>query len=96
MGLAATLGVGTLVSGGLAAGAFGAHSVFKFEQSITRAAETQQMAQTILSAQGGPFGPSARLLGISSNNNNTAGLTLAAHYAKNRSKRFGVLGLKFL
>jgi hypothetical protein len=82
------------------AGIFGVGAVgygaYKIEQSVARGAEAEQMARMILTAQSGPYGPAGRMMGISSNHNNTAGLTLAAHYARNRSKNFGVLGLKFL
>lgn len=83
-----------------AAGVFGTglvgYGAYRVEQAVARAGEADQMARMILTAQSGPFGPSGRMMGISSNHNNTAGLTLAAHYARNRSKNFGVLGLRFL
>ena len=91
----AVVGVGTLGLGTVGAGIIGL-DLYATQQSMTRAAESEQMSRMILTAQSGPFGPSGRMMGISSNNNNTAGLTLAAHYAKNRNKSFGVLGLKFL
>jgi hypothetical protein len=89
-----TLTGGAVLAGGGLIGT--AYSAYKMEQSAARAGEAGQMARLILTAQSGPFGPSGRAMGMGPNTNNTAGLTLAAHYAKNRGKNFGVLGLKFL
>lgn len=91
--------MGLLTAGTMAGfGTLGATSygAYKFTQSTTRAAEADQMARMILTAQAGPFGPSGKLLGMGANTNNSAGLALAAHYAGNRNKRFGLLGLKYL
>jgi len=81
-------GIGTIGAAG--------YGAYKFEQTVARAAEADQMARMILTAQSGPFGPSGRLVKTGPNMNNTAGLTLAAHYARNRNKRFGLLGLRYL
>ena len=89
-----------LVGGTLALGTVGVGGVgfdtYKMLKATGRAAESEQMSRMIMTAQQGPYGPSGRMRGISSNHNNTAGLTLAAHYARNRKKSFGVLGLRFL
>lgn len=86
---------GTLLAGTLGGGVIG-YEGYRMTREAGRAAESEQMARMILTAQSGPYGAAGRMRGISVNHNNTAGLTLAAHYAKNRSKSFGVLGLKFL
>jgi len=88
-------GAGLLAGAGVmaSAGALTAYSAYKNYVSLQ---EADFMAKAILNAQMGPFGPSAAALGIGPNLNNHAGVALASHYAANRNKKLGVLGLRYL
>lgn len=89
---AGLIGAGTLGVGTVMAANFAHNTARNIGDSIT----SDYMTNLIMRAQGGPFGPSASSMGMKSHNANTAGLTLAAHYARNRNKYFGMMGLRYL
>ena len=91
------LGAGLLVGSSMQWGAASlAWNVPDAFSSYQRASESMVMSRMLLNAQSGPYGPSAASMGMRSGNANTAGLVLAAHYAKNRNKHFGMFGLRYL
>jgi len=88
-------GVGTLGSGVvLTAGTY--MTARHVADQVGEAVTNDYMTNLIMKAQSGPFGPSGAGIGIRSRNQSTAGLTLAAHYARNKNKYFGMMGLRFL
>ena len=88
----AALGAGTLGVGLVHTARF-AHNV---AGEIGNAVTNDYMTNLILKAQAGPLGPSGSGIGMRHHNANTAGLTLAAHYARNRGKYFGLMGMRYL
>jgi len=92
MTAAGLIGAGTLGVGAVMTANFAHNTARNIGDSIA----SDYMTNLIMRAQGGPFGPSAGSMGIRSRSANTAGLTLSAHYARNRNKYFGMMGLRFL
>lgn len=84
------IGASVLGGGALLAAGWGSYNV---ASSFGRGVEADYMSRLLLTAQSGPLGPAGSTIGF--NRDNTAGLTLASHYAKNRNK-FGLLGLRYL
>ena len=90
-----TLGVGAAMSAG--AGTIGVAvpvmASLDGARQIRNTLEAEHMSRLLINAQQGPFGTGDRPWGLGPNSNNSAGLSLAAHYATYRNKRLGALGL---
>lgn len=93
--VATGIGVGTLGSGAILAAAT-VSAASHVSNQIGEAVSNDYMTNLIMRAQSGPFGPAGFGIGMKSRNANAAGLTLAAHYAQNKNKYFGMMGLRFL
>ena len=90
-------GGGALAAGGAIVGGVSlAWNMPEAFRSYQHAAESTAMSRMLLNAQSGPYGPNAASMGMRPGKANTAGLVLAAHYAKNRNKHLGMFGLRYL
>lgn len=92
--------MGGAAVGTLATGILGTVATYKAARSIAgevgNSISSDYMTNLIMRAQSGPFGPSGMGIGIRSRNSNVAGITLAAHYAGNKNKYFGLMGLRYM
>jgi len=90
----------TMAGGTLGAGVVGVAMAGLAYQNAGRqigaSVTNDYMTNLMMKVQSGPFGPSGALSGMKSRDSGTAGLTLATHYARNRNKYFGLLGLRYL
>lgn len=75
-------GATVAVGGGLAASA-AIYEARNTSGQWKQARESAQMTRIMSTMQVGPFGPLGRPYGMSSNYGNSAGMSLAMHYARN-------------
>jgi len=95
------LGLGALAVGAGIATIYGAtaaaHEARYSANAWRRAEESQHMTKVLSTMQVGPFGTGARPYGMGSNHSNSAGMSLALHYARNgtgiKNPAFSMAGL---